>query len=55
MADPVAEVRAGAEGIRWFFLWRTLLRFAVPAILLFVLWDAIPGTLAAVAGLLSGS
>jgi hypothetical protein len=27
----------------------------LPAILLFVLWDAIPGTLAAVAGLLSGS
>ena len=51
MADPIAEVTPGAEGVRWFFLWRTLLRFVVPAVLLFVLWDAVPGTLSAVAGL----
>jgi len=49
MADPVAEVRVGAGGVRWFFLWRTLLRFAVPALLLFVLADAVPKTLTAVA------
>jgi NSS family neurotransmitter:Na+ symporter len=51
MKDPVAEVRAGAEGVRWFFLWRTLLRFAVPALLLFVLWDAVPATFEAIRSL----
>ena len=49
--DPIAEVRAGAEGVRWFFLWRTLLRFAVPAFLGFVLWYAVPETAASVAAL----
>ena len=33
MEDPIGEVSAGAEGVRWFFLWRWLLRFAVPAVL----------------------
>jgi NSS family neurotransmitter:Na+ symporter len=51
MKDPVAEVRAGAAGVRWFFLWRALLRFAVPAFLIFVLWYAVPETYAAIAGL----
>jgi NSS family neurotransmitter:Na+ symporter len=55
MKDPVAEVSAGAECVRWFFLWRTLLRFAVPAVLLFVLWHAVPATLGAVGELLFGS
>jgi NSS family neurotransmitter:Na+ symporter len=49
--DPIAEVQAGAEGVRWFFLWRTLLRFAVPAFLGFVLWYAVPETAASVAAL----
>ena len=44
MKDPIAEVRAGAEGIRWFFLWRTFLRFAVPVGLGFVLLQAVPDT-----------
>jgi NSS family neurotransmitter:Na+ symporter len=51
MKDPVAEASVGATGVRWFFLWRTLLRFAVPALLLFVLWDAIPSTLESIAAL----
>jgi NSS family neurotransmitter:Na+ symporter len=51
MADPVGEVRAGAAGVPWFFLWRTLLRFAVPAVLLFVLYDAVPKTWQAVLAL----
>jgi len=51
MRDPVAEVQKGAEGVRWFFLWRTLLRFAVPAFLAFVLWHALPETFVALAGL----
>jgi len=54
MADPVAEVSAGAEGVRWFFLWRSLLRFAVPLALGFVLIQAIPDTFGAVAGLFGG-
>ena len=53
MEDPVAEVRAGAEGVRWFFLWRGLLRFAVPAFLIWVLWYAVPETCAAIAALFS--
>jgi len=44
VVDPIAEAQSGAEGVRWFFLWRTLLRFVVPALLLFVLFDAIPKT-----------
>ncbi len=51
MKDPVAEVRAGAAGVRWFFLWRGLLRFAVPAFLIFVLWYAVPETCAGIAAL----
>ena len=51
MKDPIAEVRSGAEGIRWFFLWRTFLRFAVPLGLGFVLFQAVPDTWNAVAGL----
>ncbi len=51
MKDPIAEVRSGAEGIRWFFLWRIFLRFAVPLGLGFVLFQAIPDTWNAVAGL----
>jgi len=51
MVDPVEEVRAGAAGVRWFFLWRGLLRFAVPTFLIFVLWYAVPETCAAIAAL----
>jgi NSS family neurotransmitter:Na+ symporter len=45
MKDPIAEASIGAEKTRWFFLWRTLLRFVVPALLLFVLLDAVPRTI----------
>jgi NSS family neurotransmitter:Na+ symporter len=38
MRDPLAEVRQGAAGVRWFFLWRWLLRFPVPIVLALVLW-----------------
>ena len=54
MRDPIGEVSAGAEGVRWFFLWRVLLRFVVPAVLLFVLWNAVAGTLKSMAGLFGG-
>jgi NSS family neurotransmitter:Na+ symporter len=55
MKDPEGEARVGAEGVTWFFLWRMLLRFAVPAVLLFVLWHSVPGTFKAIGGLWLGS
>jgi NSS family neurotransmitter:Na+ symporter len=39
MRDPLAEVGKGAEGVRWFFFWRWLLRVFVPGILAFVLYQ----------------
>ncbi len=51
MDDPVAEAAAGASGIRWFGLWRRLLRYAVPAVLGLVLWFAREDTLGALAAL----
>jgi NSS family neurotransmitter:Na+ symporter len=51
MPDPIGEVQTGASGVRWFFLWRCLLRFVVPAVLLYILVDAIPRTLATLAAL----
>ena len=54
MPQPMAEVRAGAEGVRWFALWQGFLRFAVPVFLTFVLVRAVPGTVAALGALFSG-
>jgi NSS family neurotransmitter:Na+ symporter len=54
MEDPVAEVRAGAEGVRWFFLWRLLLRIVVPLVLLAVLWASRRDTLNALRTLAAG-
>jgi NSS family neurotransmitter:Na+ symporter len=50
----VMEVEVGTDGVRWFFAWRTLLRFVVPAVLLFVLYHSVPTTLANVWGLFTG-
>jgi len=38
MEDPIAEVLAGAERVRWFPVWRGLLRWVVPAVLAVVLF-----------------
>ncbi|MGH0037239.1 MAG: sodium-dependent transporter [Myxococcota bacterium] len=51
MRDPVGEVSRGAEGVRWFALWRGLLRFVVPLLLAFVLWISIANTLETIRGL----
>ena len=51
MDDPVAEVSVGTDGIRWFGLWRTLLRFVAPALLAIALLQAIPSTWQAILGL----
>jgi NSS family neurotransmitter:Na+ symporter len=55
MKDPMATVRPGAEGVQWFGLWRTFLRFAVPLFLLLVLSSAIPHTIATVSALFTGA
>jgi SNF family Na+-dependent transporter len=49
--DPTPEVSIGAEGVRWFFLWRSLLRFVVPAVLAVVLVFALRDTWKAIADL----
>jgi len=41
MHDPVGEASQGAEGVRWFFAWRWLVRTVVPAVLLVVLGQSI--------------
>ena len=51
MAEEIEEASAGAEGVRWFFLWRTLLRFVVPAVLTVVLVLALGDTWKAITGL----
>jgi NSS family neurotransmitter:Na+ symporter len=49
--DPTPEVSVGAEGVRWFFLWRSLLRFVVPVVLAVVLVFALRDTWRAIADL----
>jgi NSS family neurotransmitter:Na+ symporter len=49
--DPVPDVSVGAEGVRWFFLWRSLLRFLVPAVLAVVLVFALRDTWSAIVDL----
>lgn len=51
MPDPEGEASVGTHGVRWFFLWRSLLRFVVPAVLAVVLFYAVPDTWTALAAL----
>jgi NSS family neurotransmitter:Na+ symporter len=41
MKDPMGDVSRGAEGVRWFALWRWLLRIPVPCALAVVLYGTI--------------
>lgn len=41
MREPERELEAGAGPIRWFVLWRALLRWVVPLVLGLVLWNAL--------------
>ena len=41
MKERIAEASKGAEGIRWFVLWRWLLRIPVPLALLLVLFASL--------------
>jgi len=55
MPEPIAVAAAGSRAERWLRPWLGLLRYAVPLILIVVLYHSVPSTLAAVWGLLSGS
>jgi NSS family neurotransmitter:Na+ symporter len=54
MPDPMSEVEQGAGRLHWYFAWRLLLRFVVPAVLAFVLWHSVPSTLVNLRSLLVG-
>jgi NSS family neurotransmitter:Na+ symporter len=41
MPDAMEEVSSGAAGVRWFVLWRWLLRIPVPAVLAYVLFQGL--------------
>ncbi|MFP6629861.1 MAG: sodium-dependent transporter [Myxococcota bacterium] len=52
MKDPIEEANAGAGGSHiWLVIWLNLLRFAVPVVLIWVLWHSVPETLRSVADL----
>jgi hypothetical protein len=55
MDDPIGEVSQGAEGVRWFFLWRTLLRYVVPTVLATVLFFSARDSAQLLIDLVSGS
>ncbi len=50
MTEAMEEAGVGAPGVRWFGLWRGLLRFVVPVILSFVLYHTAVDTWKAIAG-----
>lgn len=50
MDDPIGEVSKGTSGIKWFFAWRFLLRFVVPAVLVLVLVFSVQKLAAQIAG-----
>lgn len=52
MDEPEREMEAGAGHHRWLGLWRHLLRWAVPAILAFIMIGTVPKTIAAVRAVL---
>jgi len=54
MPDPMAEVEEGAGRLHWYFGWRFLLRYVVPAVLAFVLYHSVPTTIGNVVSLVAG-
>jgi NSS family neurotransmitter:Na+ symporter len=50
MEDPIGEASVGTR-VGWLPVWLALLRFAVPVVLVWVLWNSIPSTLESVAAL----
>jgi hypothetical protein len=53
MKDPVGEAKVGAS-VGWLRLWLNLMRYAVPVVLLWVLWNSVPSTFEAVVELFLG-
>ena len=51
MDDPIAPVSEGAPNVRWFGVWRALLRYVVPPLLLFVLVASLRATFEAIRAL----
>lgn len=45
MPDPRSEIAPGSRSLAWFPVWRGLLRFVVPGVLVVVLWHSVPATL----------
>lgn len=54
MPDPIGEAGISMKNPHWLGPWRALLRFVVPAILIFVLVFSVPTTLKNVAALFTG-
>jgi len=54
MAEPIQEASSHGRDDFWLQGWRVLLRYVVPAILLFVLWHSLPETWTKLVGLVSG-
>ena len=54
MEDPVAEASAGGGRTALFDVWRALLRYGVPAVLIFVLYHSLPETWAKAVALFAG-
>jgi NSS family neurotransmitter:Na+ symporter len=50
MEDPIAEAKPGTR-VGWLPLWLGLIRFVVPVVLVWVLWNSVPATLDAVRAL----
>ncbi len=50
MRDPIDHASEGAADVRWFPVWRWLLRVPIPLILLFVLYNSIKSVYAAIIG-----
>jgi NSS family neurotransmitter:Na+ symporter len=46
MDDPIAEARVGGRSSKGLKVWLFLLRWVAPPVLIFVLWHAVPSTLA---------
>jgi SNF family Na+-dependent transporter len=54
MDDPIDEASSHGRDDFWLHAWRILLRFVVPAVLLFVLWHSLPETWAKLVSVLGG-
>jgi hypothetical protein len=54
MKDPIAEARTGGRQ-GWLAGWLFLLRFVVPPVLVWVLWNSVPATIGSVVDLFAST